>query len=35
MAGIMVRGQRTSRHLGVGGRGMPPPSTPTPKGYTP
>jgi hypothetical protein len=31
----MVRGQRMSRHQGAGGRGMPPPSTPTPKGSTP
>jgi hypothetical protein len=31
----MVRGWRMSRHRGVGGRGMPPPSTSTPEGSAP
>jgi hypothetical protein len=35
MIGIMVRERRMSRLLGVGGRGMPPPSTSTPEGSTP
>jgi hypothetical protein len=32
---IMVRGWRMSRRWGVEGRGMPPPSTSTPEGYSP